>query len=368
MNIYFYINIWIIILAFIFYTFQGQINNKEISLQKTNRDVTNNIYFCGIIFITLGFISGFRGGFSVDYYNYDYLFKLSGETSFYNIFFGDNDLEVGYALLNKLVFLFTSNFTIMMIVISSIIILIYLKVFREFSDILWMSMLLLVTVGSYYTSFNTIRQFLAAALTFFVSKYIYEKNWKKYFFSILLISTIHSSAIVMIPFYFLLQIKWNKVKNILIGLVSIILYAAIFVKTDIFVSFFVKNFYTGYSGQNAFGIHDGTGMIYTLRAILLFVFSLYGLTKIKLDNITQRVWFNASLYFLLFSLLATRVEMLQRLTYFFIPYVTLFVPRVISNIKSSKEKIFMIIIITVLVCAYAYLTQKNEIFYFIWEK
>lgn len=76
----------------------------------------------------------------------------------------------------------------------------------------------------YYQMFNQFRQLLAITITTFAFKYIMEKNVWKYMAWILFATTIHNSAIVMLPIYYLCKLNINK-KNITIySLLSIIGY------------------------------------------------------------------------------------------------------------------------------------------------
>lgn len=365
MNIYLYINLIIIFLAIFFNVIKLRVGNEHYSDKGV--DYTNNMLFCGLISMFMIFISGFRGPFSVDYYNYVYLFNKSGESTISHILFGNIELERGFSFLNKIIYSINKEPVLLMTVISAIIVISYIYTFKKYSDYVWLSVLLLLTLGSYYTSFNTIRQFLAAALTFVAAKYIYEEKFTKYVLCIVLISTIHVSTLIMIPFYYLLRIRWNKWKNMFLLLILISIYGVIFIKHDMFVNFFIERFFKGYSGQNAFGISEGVSFIYVARPVLLFVFSLYSLTKMKLEDVKFRVWFNASIYLLLFSILSTRVEMIQRFTYFFLPYLMLLIPNTLKKIDKKAERTILIVIVVILVSLYSYLTQRNEMFYFIWK-
>lgn len=55
--------------------------------------------------------------------------------------------------------------------------------------------------------FNIIRQGVAVAIIFFVSKYLFENKLIKYFCGVILASMIHKSAIIGLVFYFIFKIK-----------------------------------------------------------------------------------------------------------------------------------------------------------------
>ncbi|WP_054028510.1 EpsG family protein [Bacillus sp. FJAT-28004] len=70
-----------------------------------------------------------------------------------------------------------------------------------------LSMYLYITTGAFIVSMNGIRQFLAAAVVFAATKYIFEGCWKRYLAVVLFASVFHQSALVMIPIYFIVRRK-----------------------------------------------------------------------------------------------------------------------------------------------------------------
>jgi len=96
-----------------------------------------------------------------------------------------------------------------MIITSFIILLLFFREFKKYSPYIWLSVLMFITVGQFYTSFNIIRQIIAVAIIFSGSKYLYERNLSKYIFIVLLASTFHKTSIIMILFYFILNFKFN---------------------------------------------------------------------------------------------------------------------------------------------------------------
>ena len=104
-------------------------------------------------------------------------------------------------------------------------------------------------------------------------------------------------------------------------------------------------------------------------AILLFV--LFHKNSINLKEIKTKIWFNATLYFAIFSLLGLRIQMIQRFAEFFAPYILLLIPLVISNIKNKNEKVIYYYLIVTLVIAYNYIALSGtgyDPYYFVWNK
>ena len=162
-----------------------------------------------IITIILVIFAGLRGDFTADYKNYETLFYEYNKLTFGDIFRVHLDQEIGYVLLNWLIGRLTANFVWVMISCSSVTILLFIKEFKKESNNVWLSIFLFVTIGSYYVSFNLTRQIMATAIIFFGSSYLYEKKLIKYVWIIFTASLFHKTALVMIPFYFILNFKFN---------------------------------------------------------------------------------------------------------------------------------------------------------------
>ena len=92
----------------------------------------------------------------------------------------------------------------------------------KYSRMIELSLFVFIASGMYTVSMNGIRQSLAAAIIFAATKYILDGNFKKFLLVILLASTIHQTALIFIPIYFIVRRKaWTRDTYILLGIRSI---------------------------------------------------------------------------------------------------------------------------------------------------
>ncbi len=82
-----------------------------------------------------------------------------------------------------------------------------LKGLVEFGRPFELSVFLFLGTYHYYASFNGIRQYMVAAVLFWAVRYVISGSWKRYMSIVLLCSLFHSSALIMIPVYFLVRKK-----------------------------------------------------------------------------------------------------------------------------------------------------------------
>lgn len=95
--------------------------------------------------------------------------------------------------------------------------------FYKYSRLFELSLFVYIASGLFLVSMNGIRQFLAAAIVFAATKYIMDGSWKKYVLIILLASTVHQSALVLIPIYFIIRRKAWTATTFVILISSILL-------------------------------------------------------------------------------------------------------------------------------------------------
>ena len=162
-----------------------------------------------IFWVTVIYVSAFRYGFC-DTGLYRDLCKAIGtdyarasdET------FAINDVGFNYLMI----FLNRCGFHPQMIIVvtSVIIFTIYARAIQKYSQDIPYSLLLFLML-SYCGMINGIRQVLAGAVIFLGLPFLRDKKFMPYALLVLLASTIHASAIIMLPLYFVIsgkRINW----------------------------------------------------------------------------------------------------------------------------------------------------------------
>lgn len=157
--------------------------------------------------------------------------------------------------------------------------------FRKYSSDYWMSMFIFIATTDYISwMHNGIRQFTAVTIILFASEYILNKEYMKAIIVILLASTMHQSALIMIPIIFIVQGKaWNK-KTLLcvLGAIAALMFVDQF--TDILEIVLSDTQYTNVvTDWNEFN-DDGTNPIRVLFYSLPTLLSLIGMKHIHYEN------------------------------------------------------------------------------------
>ena len=355
MTAYILLILFIIFIGFIFYIF----GNRDKSIW--------------VIMIVLILFAGLRGDFTSDYNQYVNLFLYMVE--YYDLsdifsrglFSTSGSTETGFLLLIRFIGIFTKSEIVYMTVLSAITLLFYFSAFKRFSINPWLSVLLFVGVGDYFASFNLTRQILAAGICFWAVKYIEENKFFKYLFWILLASTIHTTALIMIPMYFILKMQITR-KNILLSLGSA---ALIWVALPSIISIFQSHLskYDNYS----FGMNQGTfnAVIPSLGMLIFAIFSITVINRSWDSNaLRNRISFNASLWAVIILSLCVQVYIVFRMSFYLKPFLCVLIPNVLQGYRSKREQMVITIIICILTLLYTYITLSGtgyEPYYFAWQ-
>ena len=158
----------------------------------SNKKVREVILYCMAFVLIL--ISAFRGaGVDRDYNDYVQYFK-------------DSDfqlVEPAFVIISRIIKLFTSNAVFLFLVFAFLGVSLKIKAIKQLSE-LWL--LCIVTYASYFFilhEMTQIRAGIASAFLLLCIKPIYERDWKKFLLFAFLAVSIHYSALVILPFWFL---------------------------------------------------------------------------------------------------------------------------------------------------------------------
>jgi len=323
--------------------------------------------YLAIVFILLFFISAFRSiNIGNDTATYVKMFDIFGSAN--NIFDLDTRIEIGYIIFNKILYHMTSNPLILFIVTSAFILGSYLKFIYKNSNMIWLSVLLLINLRLFYFTLSGIRQSIAIAIVLLGYEYIKSRKLIKFIIVILIASLFHYSAIVFLIVYPISKIKFSYLVVILQAIIGVALYFAF----DILINFAFRLF-PQYQAYTASGYFDGNVRIASilnffviLSILLLGLFTKLGKHKLP-ANETNRVYnANLDLYYLnednlllhIISLgvisyfIAINASLLDRVAMYFFIFTIILVPKAISNIRNRKMLTLVTYLIVVLTFVY----------------
>ncbi len=313
-------------------------------------------------FVVLFWVSALRGAFTSDYDAYVKIFydiKTLSITDILRLNYDYANVEIGFIALNMIVGQFADD-SIWIFIVASIIIL--LPIYRgiiQYSQIMWISLLIFVVLGNYYPSFNIVRQIMAASIMFEGAKHLYQKDVAKYLLYVLLGSSFHITSLVLAAFSFLLIMR----PTVRMVLCNMGIGAFIFIYLDFIVSFidekFFGGFYTMLGGYMGIGMTE-TPFINVVVPLTVGLFALCFRNVLDFDLIQHRVWFNGTIFWTIFMILTMKISFMIRIAAFFSPFVFLLVPAIIYRFKDPAIRLLFILMLAILLCAYSYYSYVDS--------
>lgn len=221
------------------------------------------------------------------------------------------------------------------------------KIYRKYSTRYVLSIFLFLISTDYISwMFNGVRQFLAVIITFAACPLILNKKYIPAILLILTASTVHGTALLVLPFVFIVQGKaWNK-KTILFIIASIFVIAFVGQFTNILDSLLQETQYENVVSDWQEWQDDGTNVLRVLVYSVPALLSLIGLRYIKAeDNPIINMCTNMSIIAMGFYIISmfTSGVFIGRLPIYFSLYNYILLPWEIDNMftKNSARLMYM---------------------------
>lgn len=298
-----------------------------------------NIIFVTIIFFVFVFLYTFRWCNGTDFYNYYLDFQKMKYVKWDTLF---EDRDILFTLLTYFSYkIFDGNFIIYNFILGVLTYLPIVITIRKHSENFALSILLYIFMTLYFLPYNTVRQGIACSLCFLAFSYIYDKQYIKFFFIMLIAIAIHSSAMLFIPIVLLSNRDFHS-KEIYIGVFILLI---VFLGLGTFWNYIIK--FLNLIGQSKMAsdykdaLSEGNGISY-LRVVVIFIpiiLSYIYYNAIKSQNESNKIDFiiNLSLFGAIFMLFGLKFAILARTSQYFEIYIVLLYPYIL-NVFSKEEK------------------------------
>lgn len=331
--------------------------------QDTSKSVIYLIVVLGILTLFIGLRSYSTG----DSANYKYAWDQTISAVSIIDAFKDVSGEYGYIILMYVLGKFTDNVSVFFCINALITILACFKALKRNSPIMWLSVLMLACVSPLYNSMVVMRNILAVALYFVAMQYVIKQEFMHYCVSVLLISMIHTSAVVMIPLYFILNIEWN-IKKEQIGIIVcalVLIASAMSFYLNGIVKLAAKMFhqYDNYS----YGMDFGLSVTSLFKVVSIQLFILWNYKKLNIRIHAERCFFNASILYSIFYIFASGIYILQRFAYYFAVSHMVLVPIIIYRTRNAKKRKKMTFFMVSFLILYAFLANYSTDYMWCWE-
>lgn len=344
--------------------------------KQRNKKMERHLYILVVLYMI--FICGFRAygamnHIGIDTYGYYQAYQSNIAIPFFDIFNEDVE-DKGYVLLTWCFAKVGVNFTVFLSLAAAIYIGMLALYIHRCSKSRWMSLFVFVGMGLYFFAFSTIRQSIAMGIcmgAYMLSQKV--SGWKGFLgFAVLvwIASTIHASAIVFLPAYFLEKLPYRNI--------TVIFMLAVAAITMLF-----KNQLSGLLMQLAIETSDkyenyaaditenaGAGMM-----LYLFVLATVVLRLLVSGGMSETAKKDNSVYFLLFMLILFPAVQsggaMMRIYYYYYMFLIVYLPNTLESIGDRKTKQLAYILLTFFLIYYysttSFETMKLLPYHFFWQ-
>lgn len=341
------------VIAFISVIFMQLASEYKRKKQKEDISISqsNNKTICCVMFFTISliipfFVLAFRNiNVGTDYKLYIDLYSRFLHNQTYK-----SDIQwigIGYATLIKIFcFVFGKNYLYFFGFIGFFTLICFWKTIYDESEKPWLSLFLLFMFFFYCQMFNQSRQLFAIGITFYAFKFIKKRQLKNYIIAILLATSIHNSAIVMLPFYWIGTIDIPKKKNYIYVFLIIATYFSYSIIEPILLK---TNYGITYLANSYWNIVNKSSIYNTIIRIIMFTVCFFISGEKKHSDKSTRILVNLCYFCILFQILTLKSYVFGRITTYFFVYFILLIPNIIKKIKITKQQALIIYFIIILV-------------------
>ena len=272
--------------------------------------------------------AGFRSdqvGTDTTNYTRNFTHQINAEYFQFN-----DDIEIGYQLLEYAILNFTSQYFWLLTITSFVIVYCYLKIIKNYSVNYWFSVFLFITLGVYTFSFNGLRQGMAMAIFTLAIPYLLEKRLIPYLLWCAIASLFHVTALFIIPFYFIVNLRIKPTYKVFATFIGSLLVSGLLVS---YISSTNDRYESYASASTEAGGFLTIGFYVALMILLLAARYIY---KIKDVAFQKLLTFYASgvVFVIPLAILGTNPSGPQRLLAYFTWTLVLIVPVVFKRINN----------------------------------
>ena len=346
MKIYWFILAWVIVFGIM-----SQMRTKYICVGEGIYESRSNLFMAIMAFSIIIFFAGMRSYVAdtsayINTFNQYPLFSAA-----HDVIFDSSAREPGFIVFSILIKTYISqDYQVWLFIIATISGVCIMYPLYKYSCNYGISLFLFMTSCQFTWMFNGMRQFLVASILFACTPFILEKKPIPYIIIVLILSTFHKSALIMIPAYFIVDSEpWSKRSMLFIA--CIILAMMFTSKFTGLLDTVVENSDYATSIGEFKDSDDGTSPIRILVESIPIIIAFIYRDRIK-EKLTPiiKISINMSLIssgVYIISKIAKSGVLLGRLPIYFSLYNLLLLPWLINNTFEKNERrlinFFMII-------------------------
>jgi transmembrane protein EpsG len=289
--------------------------------------------------------------------------KNIGDTYFYMHSYAINDYsweeidwtgDFGFNILQLLLQQISKDPQLLIFIVALLTNVFIVLVLYKYSRMFELAVYVYITSGMFTTSMNGIRQYLAAAIAFLATKYLLNGNFHKYAVVVLIAATIHKTALVLLPIYFIVRREaWTKI-TFLILLLSVFIVLGFNTFTQFLFAALDSTQYGHYSNFTEGGASKMRILVNAAPVVIAYF------AKDKLRELWPKSDYivNMAVISMLFIIIASQNWIFARFNIYFGLYNLILISWVVKLFIESNQKV---VYYGILVCYLLYFYYEHVI-------
>lgn len=298
--------------------------------------ISPNKFLAMLAAFSLAIVSGLRENIGdTFFYRHSYII---GDFTWKTII-GQND--IGFNILQMLLKQISNDPQILILTTALVTNLLIAGVLLKYARLYELSLYLYVTTGAFIVSMNGIRQYMAAAIVFAATKFMFEGNWKKFTAVVLFASIFHQSALFMIPIYFIVRRKaWTGMTFVLLSL-AVLIVAGFNQFSELLFSAIKDTQYGHYENFQEGGANIIRVFISTIPVIIAY----FGREKLRRIFHYSDIVVNLSIVGVVLMIISTQNWIFARLGIYFSLYQLLLFGWIVKLFREKDQKLAYLVIL-----------------------
>ena len=310
-------------------------------------------FFLFITGTAFWFLASMRYVTGFDYRFYEGIFESVSNSGIAEILTSDI-IEPGYAVLNRAISCFGGDYRVFLFAFHLIFAILVFVWIARYSPEPWLSVFLFTTLQYFAFSMNFLRQALAAAILLWTYPFMKSRRLLPCLGIILLASTFHRTALIMLPLCFLLTLRPTRRRYASALLITVIAYLSMDTVIGLVLRLLPK--YQHYLTERYW---QGNSILYILLPLGCFLFTLPLLKQAWQNPNTSPVLANAMFYSMLIQIFITKHFILERLSIYVAFFSLIALPEAVNASCRLSRKSRLLLLITGCLIYFLFAASQN---------
>lgn len=205
----------------------------------------------------------------------------------------------------------------------------FLRAIREFSIEPVLSLFILYSFCYVFQAMNQFRQMFAVALVLYSFRYIDKSLWR-YVLIIVIASLLHSSALIMLPMYWIVKLDINK-KLVFIYFIMAIAVIFLWPMARKLIEYTPYAYYLGWKQYDVAATN--TSILNLIVRTIMVMFTLVFYKKVIAFNHRNNILYHMVIICTVLQVLSIYINLFARITTYFYVFYILLIPEVMPFVK-----------------------------------